>query len=138
MPRLRSCCAALAVLAGVAGPASPAAAQGKWQEIGKTRTGNPVFVDPRSVKTGKDGIISATIRVAYTEPVKTPKGPVVASRANAMFDCKANTFATKENAMYLDEKKNEVFQRTVNGKPGFGPAIAGNFADVALKHFCTK
>lgn len=114
------------------------AAQNRWVEIGKTRTGNPVFVDEKTVKTGKDGIISATIRVAYLEPVKTPKGNVTASRALAMFDCKASTFATKENAMYIDEKTNNVFQRTVNAQPGFGPAIAGNFADVALKHFCAK
>ena len=113
-------------------------AQGRWVEIGKTRSGNPVFVDQKSVKTAKDGIVSATIRVAYLAPVKTPKGNVTASRALAMFDCKASTFATKENAMYIEEKTNNIFQRTVNAKPGFGPAIGGNFADVALKHFCKK
>lgn len=117
---------------------SAATAQGRWKEVGKTRTGNPVFIDQRSVKTGKDGIISATIRVAYEKPVKTPKGDVTASRAQAMFDCKASTFATKENAMYIDEKTDKVFQRTVNAKPGFGPTIAGNFADVAMKHLCAK
>lgn len=117
---------------------SAAMAQGRWKEVGKTRTGNPVFIDQRSVKTGKDGIISATIRVAYEKPVKTPKGDVTASRAQAMFDCKASTFATKENAMYIDEKSDKVFQRTVNAKPGFGPAIAGNFADVAMKHLCAR
>ncbi|MEO7966292.1 MAG: surface-adhesin E family protein [Gemmatimonadaceae bacterium] len=111
---------------------------GRWVEIGKTRSGNPVYVDQKTVKTAKDGIISATIRVAYLEPVKTPKGNVTASRALAMFNCKASTFATKENAMYIDEKSNNIFQRTVNVQPGFGPAISGNFADVALKHFCAK
>lgn len=113
-------------------------AQHRWVEIGKTRTGNPVYVDEKSVKTSKEGIISAAIRVTYLEPVKTPKGNVTAARALAMFNCKASTFATKENAMYIDEKSNNVFQRTVNAQPGFGPAIAGNFADVALKHFCVK
>lgn len=122
----------------VAAFASSAGAQGRWKEVGKTRTGNPVFIDQRTVKTGKDGIISATIRVAYDKPVKTPKGNVTASRALAMFDCKASTFATKENAMYIDEKTDKVFQRTVNAKPGFGPTIAGNFADVAMKHLCAK
>lgn len=119
------------------GPVTPAT-QPRWQEIGKTRTGNPVFIDPRTVKKGKDGIINATIRVTYTKPVKSPKGDLTASRAIAMFDCAKMTFATKENATYIDEKANSVFQRTVNKQPGFGPAIAGNFADVALQHLCKK
>ena len=132
-------CAALCLAAAViAFVPVAAAAQGRWKEVGKTRTGNPVFIDQRTVKTAKDGIISATIRVAYETPVKTPKGNVTASRALAMFDCKASTFATKENAMYIDEKTDKVFQRTVNAKPGFGPTIAGNFADVAMKHLCAK
>jgi len=119
-------------------PLASAAAQPRWQEIGKTRTGNPVYVDARSVRKGADGIVNATIRVVYTTPVKTPKGNLSASRAVAMFDCGKMTFATKENATYLDEKANTVFQRTVNKQPGFGPAIAGNFADVALQHLCRK
>lgn len=119
-------------------PLASAAAQPRWQEIGKTRTGNPVYVDARSVKKGADGIVNATIRVVYTTPVKTPKGNLTASRAVAMFDCGKMTFATKENATYLDEKANTVFQRTVNKQPGFGPAIAGNFADVAMQHLCRK
>lgn len=119
-------------------PLNPAAAQPRWKEIGKTRSGNPVFIDPRTVKKGKDGIVNATIRVAYTAPVKTPKGNLTASRAVAMFDCAKMTFATKENATYIDEKANTVFQRTVNKQPGFGPAISGNFADVALQHLCKK
>lgn len=119
-------------------PSASAAQPPRWQEIGKTRTGNPVYVDARSVKTGADGIINATIRVVYTTPVKSPRGNLTASRATAMFDCGRKTFATKENATYIDEKSNTVFQRTVNKQPGFGPAIAGNFADVALQYLCRK
>jgi hypothetical protein len=115
-----------------------ATVQPRWQEVGKTRSGNPVFIDTRSVKKESDGIVNATIRVAYNTPVKTPKGNLTASRAVAMFDCAKMTFATKENATFIDEKTNNVFQRTVNKQPGFGPAIAGNFADVALQHFCKK
>lgn len=119
-------------------PTAPVAAQPRWQEIGKTRSGNPVYVDARSVKRGADGIVNATIRVVYTTPVKSPKGDLTASRAVAMFDCTRMTFATRENATYIDEKTNRVFQRTVNRQPGFGPAIAGNFADVALRHLCKQ
>jgi len=134
----RSTLASLVAIVTIAITASPILAQARWQEIGKTRTGNPVYVDGRSVKKGTDGIINATIRVVYAKPVKTPKGELTASRAVAMFDCAKMTFATRENATYIDEKTNRVFQRTVNKQPGFGPAIAGNFADVALQHFCRK
>ena len=135
MPRLATPLLAMLL---VASPLRSAAAQPRWQEIGKTRTGNPVYIDARSVKKGKDGIINANIRVAYVTPVKTPKGNLTASRAVAMFDCAKMTFATRENATYIDEKTNTVFQRTVNKQPGFGPAIAGNFADVALQHLCKR
>ena len=111
-------------------------AQPTWREVGTTRTGNPVFVDARSIRKDAAGIIHAKVRVAYVTPVKTPKGPITAARATAMFDCARRTFATKENATYLDEKAGITFQRTVNRQPGFGPAIAGNFADVALRHLC--
>ncbi len=131
--RLACSCALVGML-----PLAIAGAQPRWQEIGKTRTGNPVYVDQRSVKKGADGITNATIRVVYTTPVKTPKGNLTASRAVAMFDCSKMTFATKENATFIDERSNNVFQRTVNKQPGFGPAISGNFADVALQHLCRK
>jgi hypothetical protein len=137
-----SLCRALAgvtiAAAALATIPTSASAQGRWEEIGQTRSGNPVFVERRSVTKGSDGIINATIRVTYTKPVKTPKGELTASRARAMFDCAKMTFATRENATYIDEARNVVFQRTVNKIPGFGPAIAGNFADVALQYFCRK
>jgi hypothetical protein len=112
--------------------------QGKWQEIGKTSTGNPVFLDPRSVKKGGDGIITASLRVTYATPLDTPKGKVTASRAVAMFDCAGQKVATRQSILYLDEaKKIEYSNRTI-AKPGFGPALPSTFADVALKHLCAK
>jgi len=50
-----------------------AAAQGRWKDIGKTSSGNSVYVDPRSVKT-VNGITTARIRVKFDPPVQTPKG----------------------------------------------------------------
>jgi hypothetical protein len=108
---------------------------GRWQQIGSTSQGNPVFIDPKSVKTAH-GITSAWIRVTFNKPVKMPKGDVTAARAHAMFDCAKKTLATKENALYLDEKTGALAQRTVNAQPGFGPTIGGSFADVALKYVC--
>jgi surface-adhesin protein E len=111
--------------------------QARWQEIGKTRTGNPVYVDPKTVKKA-DGIVSASLRVVYVKPAKTPKGDITVVRSAAMFDCAKNAIAAKETTMYLDEKLGTIFQRSTNVKPGFGPAIEGSFGDVALKHFCAK
>lgn len=112
--------------------------QGRWQEVGKTGSGNPVFVDAKSVRTGKDGIIVATVRVTYAKPVSVPgrPKPLTASKAAAMFNCTAKTFAVKESWVYFDERSNAIYQHKVNQIPGYGPTIAGSFGDVALIHFC--
>ena len=113
--------------------------QGRWQQVGLTSTGNPVFVDARTVKTAKDGIISATVRVVYAKPVTVPgKGEVNASKALAMFNCTANSFAVKESWIFHDEKTNKIYTHKVNKIPGYGPTLAGSFGDVAFKHFCKK
>lgn len=111
----------------------------RWKEIGTTGTGNPVYADSRSIRTAPDGIISATVRVVYAKPVTIPgKGELTSSRASAMFNCAANTFAVKRNTLFFDEKSNRIYQDKVNKIPGYGPTIGGSFADVALKYFCSK
>jgi hypothetical protein len=112
--------------------------QGKWREIGVTSTGNPVFLDARSVHKGSDGIISAGIRVTYATPLDTPRGKVTSSRALAMFDCARMQVATRESVLFFDEKKGLEYSRRKIAKPGFGPALSSTFADVALKHLCAK
>jgi len=117
-------------------PALPNVAQWKWQEIGKTSIGNPVYVDPKSVKKGADGIVTATVRVTFVKPVTTPKGPVTASRTVAMFDCAKKTVAVKENTYYHDEKSDIIYQHTAAKTPGYGPAIKGTLPDVAMAYVC--
>ena len=120
-----------------ASTASPNAwAQAKWQEIGKTSVGNPVYLDPKSVKKGADGIITATVRTVFVKPVATPKGPITASRTIAMFDCGKKVVAVKENIYFHDEKANTVYNRSAPGKPGFGTTIKGSLPDVALGYLC--
>ena len=109
----------------------------RWQEIGTTSTGNAVYLDARSVKTA-DGIITATVRVVYTEPVSTPQGPITGSRAVAMFDCAKKTVAVKESIIWHDERKGTVYRRSAPAQPGFGPALTSTFAHVALEHLCAK
>jgi hypothetical protein len=113
-------------------------AQSRWKEIGKTSVGNPVFVDPKTVKKGADGIVTATLRVAFAKPVATPKGPITASRTVAMFDCQKQVVAVKDNTYFHDEKTNSVFQRSAPVKPGFGAAIKGTLPDVAMAYLCKK
>jgi hypothetical protein len=110
----------------------------RWQEIGKTSAGNPVFVDPRTVKKAADGIITATLRVTFVKPVTTPKGPITSSRTVAMFDCAKKVVAVKENTFFHDEAANRVFQKSAPGKPGFGTVIKGTLPDVAMAHLCAK
>ena len=112
--------------------------QSKWQEIGKTSTGNSVFLEGKSVRKAPDGIFTANIRVTYAPPLDTPKGKVTSSRATAMFDCGKGLVATKQSVLYLDERKGIEFSRRTIAKPGFGPALSSTFADVALKHLCAK
>jgi hypothetical protein len=64
------------------------------------------------------------------------KKQLTGSSSTAMFDCAKNTFAVKENVFYSDIKRNVVYSRKVNAQPGYGPAIKGSFADVAMQFVC--
>lgn len=112
--------------------------QQKWQEIGKTSTGNSVYLDGKSVRKSPDGIITARVRVVYSTPLETPKGKVTSAKVLAMFDCTKGYVATKESVLYLNEAKGVEYSRRTIAKPGFGPALSSTFADVALKHLCAK
>ena len=108
---------------------------GRWQPIGTTVTGNPVYLDPTSVTTA-NGIITATIRTTYTKPVATPKGPITASRAIAMFDCAKKQVAVKQSIIWHDERQGTIYEKRAPTQPGFGPAFTSNFSCVALAHLC--
>jgi len=112
-------------------------AQARWKEIGKTSSGNSVFVDPRSIKIVK-GIINARVRVKFDPPVQTPRGAWAASQHLAMFVCAKSTIAVKESLYYANEKTNEIVERKVNALPGYGPAIKGSLSQVALDYLCKK
>jgi len=126
----------LAALAPAA-PGALGAQAGRWKDIGKTSTGNTVQMDPKSVTT-KDGIITASFRVAYVTPVEYPKGKVTVVRAIGMFKCDARTVALKESTSYIDEKAGKVADRSAPKIPGFGPAFTSNFSGVALDYLCPK
>lgn len=114
---------------------SLAQAQKKWTPIGATSAGNQVFVDAKSVKrTGS--LVAATVRVVFTQPVKTPSGTWMSSRTSATFDCATKKLAAKENVYYGDAKETKVVERKVNKMPGYGPALGGSMGALALDYVC--
>lgn len=114
-----------------------ASAQARWKEIGRTSSGNRVYVDPKSVHTRK-GLIDATVRVVFTTPVATPEGAWYSARTKATFDCDARKLAAKENTYYGNAKETKVVERKVNKIPGFGPVLNGSLGAVAMDYFCRK
>src|SRR5687768_10693222 len=130
--------ALLIPVVAVSALAAPEAWQAKWQEIGKTSAGNPVYVDSKTLKKSTDGIVTATLRVTFVKPVTTRNGPITSSRTVAMFDCAKKVVAVKENTFYHDEAANRVFQKSAPKQPGYGPAIKGTLPDVAMTHLCAK
>ena len=114
---------------------APNAAQtAKWKEIGKTMVGNPVLLDPKSVKKDSAGIVTATLRVTFVKPVATPKGPITASRTVAMFDCKKHIVAVKDNTYYHDEKANRIYEHSAPKIPGFAAPFQGYGQTVIVQH----
>src|SRR4051812_15038531 len=114
---------------------APAAHAQKWKEIGKTASGNMVTVDSRSVKREK-GIVSATVRVVFTTPVKAGTGTWASSKTMAMVDCAKKTLAAKENNYYSDAASTRLVERKVNKIPGFGPVLDGSLGQIALDYLC--
>ncbi len=117
--------------------ASKAGAQVKWKEIGKTSSGNRVYVDPRSVHAQKD-LVDATVRVVFTTPVESADGPLYTTRTKATFNCTTHRIAVKENTFYGNAKETKVVERKVNKIPGFGWIPDGSLGAVALDYLCRK
>jgi hypothetical protein len=116
---------------------APVASAQKWKDIGKTVSGNVVSVDPRSVKRNGT-MVSATVRVVFTPPVKAARGTWASSKTIATFDCTKRYLAAKENVFYSDANSTKVVERNVNKQPGFGPALGGSLGGVATDYLCRK
>lgn len=117
-------------------PASARAqAKIKWKEIGRTSSGNRVYVDPRSVHANKD-LRDATLRVVFTKPVESSDGLLYASRTKGTLNCTTRRLAVKENTFYGNAKETKVIEHKVIGIPGFGWVPEGSMGDVALDYLC--
>jgi hypothetical protein len=126
---------ASAVLAASLVTAGTASAQSRWKTVGKTTSGNTVFVDSRSIKRHGD-IVDAVVRVTFTKPIAMDGGHVAMERSNAMFNCKARTTATRDNVLYSEAAGKHVVKRTVNKLPGFGSPFKGTPPDLVLTYVC--
>ena len=104
-------------------------------KIGATSAGTPVMLETKSV-TRTGGIITATLRVGLAPPIKTSTSDMVSLRSVAMIDCAKQTTATKERWFYFDAKQTKAARHDKPGIPGYGPALKGSLADVAVTHFC--
>jgi hypothetical protein len=125
----------LVLLALVLGALPSAARAQRWTEIGTTNDGNKVYVN-RATIVRADSIVTATVRVVYTTPKATPKGPINGSRAIAMFNCLRRTVAVKETIIWHDEAKGTIYEKRTPRIPGFGPVFNSNFSGVALRYLC--
>jgi len=126
----------LLVVALLAITASTAAAQkSRWTQIGTTSSGNPVYVDLKTVKRTSDRV-DATIRVVFVKPVETPKGVWMSSRITGTFDCTARKLANKESVYFGDKAEKKVVERKVNKIPGYSVVLGGSLGAIALDHLC--
>jgi hypothetical protein len=116
--------------------AAPAAAQKtRWTQIGTTSSGNPVYVDPKTVRKTGDHV-DATIRVVFVKPVETPKGVWMSSRITGTFDCTARKLANRESVYFGDKAERKVVERKVNKIPGYSVVLGGSLGAIALDHLC--
>ena len=116
-------------------PTAVAAQSSRWKEIGKTSAGNFVYIDPKSVKK-VNGIVSARLRVKFVKPVVDGKNTWAVSHHSAMFDCAKKAVAAKESIYYSDEAATKEVRRQTIAQPGYGPALGGSMAQVALDYVC--
>ena len=123
------------VLATLLAALAPAVGAQALRAIGTTATGNPVLLEPRSVRRAGD-TVTAAVRVRFAKPTRTQQGDVRSSRTIARFDCARRQVAVLENWYYVDERGTvESSHRTV-GIPGWSTAIGGSMTAVAMAHLC--
>lgn len=105
------------------------------QPIGTISGGNPVFLEPKSVKRTGDEV-TATLRTSFLKPAKAPGGLWYGSRTLVTVRCQAGTAAVKENRYYSDAKFKTVASEKIVGIPGYAAPVPGSVPALALKALC--
>lgn len=117
-------------IAAAAGAQSPSSAP-----IGTIAGGNPVSLEPRSIRRSADSV-TATLRTTFLKPAKVPGGEWFGSRTLVTVRCRAGTAAVKENRYYSDAKFTKVASEKIVGIPGYAAPVPGSVQALALKELC--
>lgn len=105
------------------------------REIGRTAAGNPVLVEPRTIRR-EAPMVHASIRVRFAKPVRAPGGDWWSSRTRLTFDCSKRQVKVLENWYYGDTTWRQVRSHRVPGQPGFGTVIGGSMTSVGYDALC--
>ena len=125
-------CLSLAVAALLAAPCVAAQAP---REIGRTAAGNPVLVEPRSVRR-EQALVNGVVRVRFAKAVRAPSGDWWSSRTRLVLDCSSRQVKILENWYYGDTTWRRVVSHTQPGQPGFGTVMGGSMTSVAYDALC--
>lgn len=133
--RRRASGLAAAVISLLTLAAAPHAHAQALREIGKTAAGNPVLVEPRSVKRAGT-LLDATVRVKFAKAVRAPGGEWWSSRTRLTFDCTKRHVKVLENWYYGDTTFRRVASHNAPGTPAFGTVMGGSMTSVAYDALC--
>jgi len=115
-------------------PATGARAQA-LREIGRTAAGNPVLVEPRTVRR-EQTLVHATFRVRFAKAVRAPGGDWWSSRTRLTLDCTSRRVKVLENWYYGDTTWRRIASHHVSGLPAFGTVMGGSMTSVAYDVLC--
>jgi len=115
-------------------PATGARAQA-LREIGRTAAGNPVLVEPRTVRR-EQTLVHATVRVRFAKAVRAPGGDWWSSRTRLTLDCTSRRVKVLENWYYGDTTWRRIASHHVSGLPAFGTVMGGSMTSVAYDVLC--
>jgi len=115
-------------------PAASANAQA-LREIGRTAAGNPVLVEPRTVRR-EQTLVHANVRVRFAKRVRAPGGDWWSSRTRLTLDCTSRRVKVLENWYYGDTTWRRIASHHVSGEPAFGTVMGGSMTSVAYDALC--
>ena len=125
----------MALLGAVLFLSAPTAGAQRLREIGRTAAGNPVLVEPRTIRR-EGSMLSATVRVRFAKAVRAPGGDWWSSRTRLTLDCSRRQVKVLENWYYADTTWRRIASHNTPGIPGFGTVIGGSMTSVAHDALC--
>lgn len=125
----------MALLCAVLFLGAPTAGAQRLREIGRTAAGNPVLVEPRTLKR-EGSMLSATVRVRFAKAVRAPGGDWWSSRTRLTLDCSRRQVKVLEHWYYADTTWRRIASHHTPGIPGFGTVIGGSMTSVAHDALC--